>query len=44
MTKDQIQKRIDLKKELIKITEREIEALEMVLREKGEWGKLQTNM
>lgn len=36
MTKDQIQKRIDLKKELIKITEREIEALEMVLREKGE--------
>jgi hypothetical protein len=28
MTKEQIQKRIDLKKELIKVTEREIEALE----------------
>jgi len=28
MTKEQIQKRIDLKKELIKMTEREIEALE----------------
>lgn len=36
MTKDQIQKRIDLKKEVIKMTEREIEALERVLREKGE--------
>ena len=36
VTKEQIQKRIDLKKEFIKMTEREIEALEMVLREKGE--------
>ncbi len=35
MTKDQIQKRIDLKKELIKITEREIEALEDGVEGKG---------
>lgn len=36
MTKEQIQKRIDLKKELIRVTEKEIEALERMLREKGE--------